>query len=418
MNWLSRKRETCRLCGSASVALAVPLAPIPMVTPNVGEAGSDALGNTVPLDLYLCRECGHLQLLDLVNPELQYNNFRYTTGISLGLDAHFADLAATVIERWRLPPGGRVVEFGSNDGTLLKAFQRAGLTVLGIDPARRIAETATRNGIPTLATFFTAALAETIRREHGPADLILSNNTFANLDDLDDILAAIRTLLRPDGLFILETQYGADVIRRHLIDTVYHEHLSYFMVSSLQRFFARHQMELIDVESIGTKGGSFRATVQHAGAGRGVSARVAARIAEERAEGLDRLDVYQAFSAEIDRIAAGLAALLSDPSTPYRRIAGYGASVGTMTLLHRFALTHRLDMILDDKPLTEALRGPDYRIPVVPSDELYRDRPDAVVILAWRYAPQIIARHQRFLAEGGRFILPLPEPRVIDRDHP
>ncbi|MDR3516844.1 MAG: class I SAM-dependent methyltransferase [Azospirillaceae bacterium] len=415
MTWLSRRRETCRLCGSSSVALAVPLAPIPAVTPNVGQADEADLRVTVPLDLYLCRDCGHLQLFDIINPDVQYNNFRYTTSVSLGLGAHFDRLAEDVIEQLDAPQGALVVEIGSNDGSLLKAFQRRGLAVLGIDPARQIAEAASAAGVPTLATFFTAERAAEIRAEHGPADIILSNNTLANLDDLDDVVTGIRHLLKPAGVFIFETQYGADVIRHRLIDTIYHEHLSYFLVAPLQRFFSRHGLELIDVQPIVTKGGSIRCSVRRTGSGQVPSDRLVALIAEERAQGLNRLETYQAFTREIEGVATTLAGLLDQARATGARVAGYGASVGSLTLLHRFGLTGLLKAVADDNPLTEALVGPDYHIPVVSPGWIYANGIDQVLILAWRYSDPILARHQLFLDRGGKFIIPLPEPRIIGR---
>ena len=263
MKSLFYHRKTCRLCHSEAVETVVPLAPIPIATPNIGLAtkGTDGGGiatTLAPLDLYLCHACGHLQLLDIIDPEVQYTHFAYTTSISLGLTEHFDRMADSVIARAKLAPGALVVEIGSNDGTLLRFFKQRGMRVLGIDPARATALRATAEGIETLPTFFTATLADKIRTEHGPAAVIISNNTFANLDDLDDPTDGIRRLLADDGLFVFETQHGADVIRRMLIDTIYHEHLSYFLVGPLVPFFARHGMTLFAAEHLTTKGGSIR----------------------------------------------------------------------------------------------------------------------------------------------------------------
>ena len=221
-------RTTCRLCWSSAVEAVVPLAPIPVATPNIGLSAKGAEGDGIatalaPLDLYLCRRCGHLQLLDIIDPEVQYTHFAYTTSISLGLTEHFGRMADTVIARAKLAPGSLVVEIGSNDGTLLRFFKERGMKVLGIDPARATALRATAEGIETLPTFFTTQLADKIRRRApGPAAVIRSNNTFANLDDLDDPTQGIRRLLADDGLFVFETQHGADVIRRMLIDTIHY----------------------------------------------------------------------------------------------------------------------------------------------------------------------------------------------------
>lgn len=412
MKRLFYHRTTCRLCHSDAVEAVVPLAPIPVATPNIGLAAKGADGDGIdtalaPLDLYLCRACGHLQLLDIIDPEVQYTHFAYTTSISLGLAEHFGRMADSVIALAKLAAGALVVEIGSNDGTLLRFFKQRGMRVLGIDPARATALRATAEGIETLPTFFTAELADKIRAEHGPAAVIISNNTFANLDDLDDPTDGIRRLLADDGLFVFETQHGADVIRRMLVDTIYHEHLSYFLVGPLVPFFARHGIALFAAEHLTTKGGSIRGYCQLAGGSHRGDGSIAKMTAEEAADGLTRPETYRHF---VDRLAAMRADLSRVLATAEgRRIAGYGASVGTVTLINQFKLSRSLKMVFDDKPLTDALLGPGYRIPVLPASGLDAERPDIVIILAWRYAEPIMAKHQRYIEGGGRFIVPWPK---------
>jgi SAM-dependent methyltransferase len=406
-------RANCRLCQSRAVEVVVPLAPIPIATPNIGMAAKGAEGEglasaLVPLDLYLCRDCGHLQLLDIINPEVQYTHFAYTTSISLGLTEHFGRMADTVIERAKLAPDSLVVEVGSNDGTLLRFFKERGMRVLGIDPARETALRATAEGIETLPTFFTTKLADEIRAKHGPAAVVISNNTFANLDALDDPTVGIRRLLADDGLFVFETQHGADVIKRMLIDTIYHEHLSYFLVGPLVPYFARHGMEFFAVEHLTTKGGSIRGYCQLAGGPYPPDGSVAQITTEETAAGLDKPDTYRHFVERLTALRTDLARAITAEAQAGHKIAGYGASVGTVTLINQFDLGRSLEMVFDDKPLTDALLGPGYRIPVLPADALYEQRPDLVVILAWRYADQIIAKHQRYIEGGGRFVVPWP----------
>jgi len=400
------------LCQSDAVETVVPLKPIPVATPNIGLSAKGAEGEEIstalaPLDLYLCRNCGHLQLLDIIDPEVQYTHFAYTTSISLGLTEHFGRMADAVIARASLEPGALVVEVGSNDGTLLRFFKERGMRVLGIDPAQATASRATAEGIETLPTFFTAQLGDKIRAEYGPAAVIISNNTFANLDNLDDPTDGIRRLLADDGLFVFETQHGLDVIRRMLIDTIYHEHLSYFLVGPLVPFFARHGMELIAAEHLATKGGSIRGYCQLAGGPHRDNGSIAKMTAEEAAGGLAQPETYQHFVERLAAMRADLARALAMAAG--RQIAGYGASVGTVTLINQFDLGRSLQMVFDDKPLTDALLGPGYRIPVVPAGTIYETHPDLVIILAWRYAEPIMAKHRRFMESGGRFVVPWPK---------
>jgi SAM-dependent methyltransferase len=324
------------------------------------------------------------------------------------LPEHFRTFVDEVIAAVNPKPNAFVVEVGSNDGTILRAFKERGLEVLGVDPAQKIAARATENGIKTLATFFTEELATQIRGEYGTADVIVANNTFANIDDLGDFARAIRKLLAPSGVFVFETSYGADVVRKTLIDTVYHEHLSYFMVAPLDRYFARHGMELIDVQHIWTKGGSIRGIAQLADAERPKAPSVDAAIAEERRQGLDGIAPYEKLKAELGGLQDQLAKLVAERRKAGKRIAGYGASVGTVTLINQFKLGAALDFIADDNPLCEHLSGADYRIPVLRPEKIYERKPDSIILLAWRYADPIIAKHQRYIENGGEFITPLP----------
>ena len=411
-SWFT-KHQTCRLCESADVECVVSLGEVPVGTPNVDAAHTAAQfagvqGQMVPLGMYVCKGCGHLQLLDVVNPDVQYNNFNYTTSISLGLPEHFRKYAGEVIEAVGAMPGALVLEIGSNDGTLLRALKERGMQVLGVDPAQKIAARATENGTRTVATFYTEKLAGELRREYGPAEIVIANNTFANLDNLIDFAAAVRTSLSPTGVFVFETQYGVDVVEKTLIDTVYHEHLSYFMAGPLSQYFARNGMELIDMQRIWTKGGSIRGTVQLRGGTRRRAASVDALIAKEKAAGYEGMAPYRRLAANVAAVRQEVADLVAARKAARKKVAAYGASVGTVTLIRQFELGQALDFIVDDKPLCEQIAGPDYRIPVLQSAAIYERKPDTIVILAWRYTDSIVARHQRFLDAGGEFVIPLP----------
>ena len=404
------KRKTCRLCGSQAQRLVVPLAPIPIATPNV-DGGGTADGIMAPLDLYLCDDCGALQLLDVVDPEFQYTNFRYTTSISLGLPEHFQRMADEVLEQVKPPSGALVVEFGSNDGTLLRGFKNRGMRVLGVDPARDIARRASESGIPTLAEFFTRDLALKIRAEHGPAAIVISNNTFANLDEPGPVADGVAALLTDGGCFVFETSYGGDVVTKNLIDTVYHEHLSYFTARPLLSFFDRHGMSLTDMRRIWTKGGSIRGFVT-VGRDRPPSQELRDILDAEATLDRESPNRFTDFANFVQKRREELCALLDSDKAAGRRIVGYGASVGSVTLIHQLDLARRLDALVDDNRLASHCKGPGYDIPIVPPDTLYDGTPATVVILAWRYAQPIMEKHPQFLAQGGRFVVPFPDLAV------
>jgi SAM-dependent methyltransferase len=391
---------------------------VPCGSPNVGSFEAPGTSDTrrilVPLDIYLCTACSHVQLADIVDPDLQYSNYRYRTSISLGLAQHFGSLVQEVTGRLQAGPGALCVEIGSNDGTVLRLFQDRGYRTLGVDPAREIAAAATASGVETWAEFFNADLADRILRERGPARVIIANNVLANLEHLEELIGGIRGLLASDGVLVFETQYGVDVFEKMLLDTVYHEHISYFNVRPLRRFFAAHGLELVDVTRIATKGGSIRCTVQHQGGPFSTAPIVDELEARERLLGFDRPDAYRKFSLHTQAQRQRLHQYLDRAGAPL--IAGYGASVGTVTLLHYFELADRVSVIFDDNPLLPALEGPGYRIPVQLSQALYEQQYDQMVLFAWRYADPIVARHARFLDGGGNFLVPLPDFHVLNRE--
>src|SRR5579871_3505662 len=256
------RRDTCRLCGAGELEMVVPLAATPVGDAYVPAEHLDKPQETYPLDIWLCRKCGLAQLIDIVDPKVLYVEYVYLTSISLGLVEHFRRYAEDVLRRIQPAKGALVADIGSNDGSLLKAFQDNGMKVLGIDPARDVGKLANERGVETLTTFFTADLARKLNQERGPAAIITANNVFANIDNVDDMIAGIREWLGPDGVFVFETSCVVDVLEKTLLETVFHEHISYFSVKPLEAFFRRNGMELIHVQRVPTKGGSIRSTVQ------------------------------------------------------------------------------------------------------------------------------------------------------------
>lgn len=412
-------RHTCRLCHSDRQELVVPMAGMPIGTPNfqVPNASADdpVFRTAVPLELYLCRECGHLQILHVGNPEIQYRHYVYTTSLSLGLREHFAGYANDVIKRYSVAPDSLIVELGSNDGSLLGFFRERGMRVVGVDPAVDIARRATERGIETIADFFTDKVGDQIRQTRGAASVVIANNMIANVDNLDPLITGVRNVLADDGLFIFETQYGVDVTEKNLLDTVYHEHLSYFNIKPLAHFFKRFGMDVIDVQHIETKGGSIRVTAQRSGRSK-PSPEVARFIAEEDRLGVDQPAYYAAYLRRIAAIRDELVAIADACRARGQAVAGYGVSVGTTTLLPQFGLENRIDFLVDDDPNKgTVMAGPGYDIPILPPTALYERKPAVVVVFAWRYVDPIRAKHARYFAEGGKFIVPLPSIAYVDR---
>lgn len=406
-------RPDCRGCGSTNVNIVGRLAPMAIATPNfdVPDSSRDhpVYRTGVPLELSLCEDCGLVQVMHVGNPDIQYPNYVYETKHSLGLVEHFRTYADDVVADIGDVAGKRVVEIGSNDGTLLGFFKAQGMVPLGIDPAENIASKATENGIPTIAAFFNAALAHKTAAEHGAADLIVANNVIANIDDLNGFFSGIKALMADHGRFVFETQYGVDVIERLLLDTVYHEHLTYMNIRPISALCERHELKVVDVRRIDSKGGSIRVTVMHDTAPRQPEPIIANMIAEEYEKGHYGPELYERFQDRINALQDELRLLVRETRAAGKKVAGYGVSVGTCVLMPTLGLDKEIDVMFDDNPLRgDTFSGPGYDIQINMGNTLAEEAPGLTIIFAWRYAKPIIEKHRDYTDAGGRFVVPLP----------
>ena len=409
----SRRRSTCRLCSSRDLTLVLSLTPTPPANAFVAKEAVGQDQETYPLDVFFCEDCHHVQLLDVIDPGLLFEDYVYVSGTSPVFKAHFERYAKSLCERFKPLPGSLALDIGSNDGTLLGYFKEAGMSVVGVDPARDIARRASEGGIRTLAGFFTPQLARQILADHGQAGIITANNVFAHADDLAGILEGVKTLLPNDGVFVFEVSYLADVCEKTLFDTIYHEHLSYHSVKPLVRFLENNAMEAIGVERLDTHGGSIRVLAQNSGGPYPVDGSVGEAIALEKRLGHDRADTFQALEKRIVELKADLHDLLEGLKTEGKTIAGFGAPAKATTLMHQFGLDlETIDFIVDDSPLKQGLFSPGLHVPILPTQEVYERNPDYLLILAWNFAEPIMANHAAFHERGGRFIIPVPKVEI------
>jgi len=411
-------RDTCRLCGSAELELVLPILPSAIGDAFVSAELLNEPQETYPLDAYLCLRCGHLQNLDIVDPKILFGSYTYRTSSSLGLVEHFRAYAASVVRDLALEPGSFVVEIGSNDGSLLRAFKDLGLRVRGVDAAANIADEATAKGIPTIGGFFTPAIAQQIRATEAAADLVCANNVYAHIDNMDDVTQGIRNVMSDNGAFVFEVSYVPDMIDNLVFDTIYHEHVSYHSLLPLEKFFRRFDLMLFDAMRVPSKGGSIGAFAQPLSTGkRRQSARLLSLFEEERARGVENPETYRKYFSEIEQRKTEVISILKEYAESGKKIAAYGASTTTTTLLFHFEMAPYIDFIVDDNPVKQGTFSPGCHIPVLPSSALLERKPDLVVVLAWTYADPIIHRNQAYMAGGGKFLLPLPNVTVrgIDR---
>lgn len=416
MTLIATPVDRCRLCDSEDLQLALRLPASPIGDAFVPVSQKEIPQPEYPLDLNLCTTCGHVQLGHVLDSETLFREYLFETRTSLGLVNHFKQYAHDLLTQYPAEPKDLVVEIGSNDGSLLTFFREAGLRVLGVDPARRPAETAQQSGIPTLVDFFTSDLAKLIERQYGRATIIAANNVFAHADHLRDMAVGIRQLLADDGLFVFEVSYLLDIVERLLFDTIYHEHLSYHAIKPLDRFLAEAGLQLIDVQRISSKGGSIRCVAQLSGGPRPVSPIVSELIAHEDHIGLDRPEIYQEMQQRIEVLRQDVWSRINPILKSGREVVGYGASPTATTLLYAFGLQNHLAYLVDDNPIKHGLLSPGHHLPVYPSSELTVRQPAMAVIFPWMFIEPIRRRNADYLKAGGRFIVPLPSVNILTAD--
>jgi hypothetical protein len=406
-------RNDCRACGSARLEDILDLGRTALANDFLEPGEVASYERSFPLRLRLCRDCSLVQLADVVDPAVLYSRYAYVTSKSQTMDAHLAAQARQVMQT----AGGvrRVLEIASNTGDYLQKFKALGCEVLGVEPAQNIAGIAAREGIPTRAEFFNAASARRIRAEWGAPDLVLGRHVFAHIDDLKDLVAGLDAVAHERTLVGFEVPYLVEFFRKTEFDTVYHEHLSYVPVRAVEALLRGTPFALERVDHYPIHGGSILFQFRRRAAGIPVHASVAAALAREAELKLAEPETWKGFSQRVSAIRNGLPRLIRELKAQKKRIIGYGASAKGNTLLNTCGLgTQDLDYIIDNTPFKQGKLAPGSWLPVRPPESLLADRPDYALLLAWNFADEIVGREQEYQRRGGRFILPIPEPRIVE----
>jgi hypothetical protein len=412
----SARSFPCRFCQKPLLHTFVDLGMSPLCESFLAADQLNQMEAFYPLRTYACQHCYLVQLMEYVRPDDIFTEYAYFSSYSDTWLEHARKYTEQMIERFAINQKSSVVELASNDGYLLKNFVARGIPVLGIEPAANVAEVAVSKGVPTRVAFFGRALAEQLVREGIRPDLLLGNNVLAQVPDLNDFVAGMRVLLKPQGVLTIEFPHLLQLIRENQFDTIYHEHFSYFSFVTAEAIFAAHGLVLFDVEEIPTHGGSLRIYGRHReDTSKPVSQRAIDLRAREIAAGLTRIETYGQFAQKVELTKWKLLDFLIRLKREGRSIAGYGAPGKGNTLLNYCGIrTDFLDYTVDRNPYKHGKFTPGTHIPILPPSRIMETKPDYVFILPWNFKDEIIQQMVGIRSWGGRFIVPIPEVQVID----
>lgn len=409
------KLEKCRICKSKNLEMFLDLGQMPIPNGFLKAEDLNKKEQLFNLACVYCQNCSLVQLSEVVNPDIMFSNYVYVTSVSKSMLNNFANLTSGAKKHSNLNSKSFVVDIGSNDGSLLKFFKNYETQVLGIDPARNLAKVAVANGVPTIVALFNQSSAKNVVKKYGKADVITATNVVAHIHNLDELLMGVKILLKDDGIFITEFPYILDLISKNQFDTIYHEHLSYFGLTSWNFFIERHGLKIIDVSRVQIHGGSIRVTHQ---INKNKTAKKNKTISYltgiEAQQGLLEKRAYSEFATRVLKLKSELNDLLKKIKRQKKRIVGLGAPAKGNILTGFFDIGPEiLDYVVDSTTLKQGLFTPKKHLPIYSEDRVLKDQPDYALILAWNFKEEIMRKHQLFKKRGGKFIIPIPEIKII-----
>jgi len=406
----------CRFCDAPLSRTFVDLGMSPLCQTHLEPEELNRGESFYPLHVFICEKCLLVQLQQYVTPEEIFSEYAYFSSFSETMLRHASSYVDAVVPRFGLGSASKVIEVASNDGYLLQYFVKRGIPVLGIEPAANVARTAEEKGVPSLVRFFGVETAKALVAEGTRADLLLGNNVLPHVPNLHDFVGGLKVLLAPGGAITLEFQHLMRMMQGNQFDTIYQEHFSYLSLSFVVKLFLHHGLSLFDVQEIPTHGGSLRIFARHAEEAAPLpSPSVAALLAVEESEGMNRLDHYQNYEERVKETKRQILEFLIEAKRAGKSVVGYGAAGKTNTLLNFCGIrTDFMDYMVDRNPYKQGKFLPGTHIPIFAPERIAETKPDYVFIGPWNLVQEIVEQTSYVRAWGGRWIVPIPELKVLE----
>lgn len=413
MSEIPNQISKCRICSSTNIVKFLSLGIQPWCDHFIKESDLKKSEPEYPLELFFCNDCTLVQLGYTVPKETMFIDYVYLSGTTRSLEEHFKITAKTIVDKFNLNSNDLVLDIGSNDGTFLEKFKNLGTKVLGVDPGKKQTELANKKGIETVNDFFNEDVAEKILEKFGKTSLISAAGVFFHLEELHSVVKGIKKLLTDKGVFVIQATYLPSMIEKNAFDIVYHEHLVFYTLKTLQDLLSKYNLEIFDVEQISIHGGSIVVYVSHPNQ-YPTTSKVNDLLNYEEKNGFYKLEKYQEFSKRVEQVKNGLLEIISKLKQKNKVIYGYGAPAKGNTMLNYCGIDSKsIDILVETNDLKCGLYAPGSKIKILHENDI-NQIPDYYLILPWNFLESFLDKEKQFLKDGGKFIVPIPKPKIMD----